>query len=121
VPVLVLIFPLLVDLESYPLGALHVQLRTALAARLLDSMDLLPLFRAVGRYDPDLAREPLHPTGRGHRLVALATLYRLLDDGWIPGRNASDFKALAQDLKVSSRWLPALREAALGPRARAAR
>jgi lysophospholipase L1-like esterase len=121
VPVLVLVFPLLVELESYPLGALHVQLRAELAARSLESMDLLPLFRAVGRSERDLARDPLHPTARGHRLVALATLYRLLADARIEGRSASDFEVLAQDLKVSSRWLPALRETALGPRARGGR
>jgi lysophospholipase L1-like esterase len=121
VPVLVLVFPLLVELDRYPLAPLHVQLRAALAARSLGWMDLLPLFREVARRDPDLARDPLHPTARGHRLVALAALYRLLDEGWVEGRSASDFEALATELKVDPRWLPALREAGVGPRARSAR
>ncbi len=113
VPVLVLIFPLLAELERYALGAVHVQLRAALAARSLAWLDLLPLFRAAAGADPPLARDPLHPTARGHRLAALAVLYRLLDEGRIPGRNSRDFESLAADLKVASRWLPALREVAL--------
>jgi lysophospholipase L1-like esterase len=113
IPVLVAIFPLLVDLERYALGAVHVQLRVALAARSLGWLDLLPLFRGGGRGGAALAEDPLHPTARGHRLVALALLYRLLDEGRIAGRNARDFEEFIANRKVASRWLPALRQVAL--------
>ena len=90
VPVLVVLFPLMFDLEDYPLQAVHDRVTEAAAGRGLGVLDLTPAFRSlfvsVGRR---LALNALHPSGLGHELAAAAILRRLALGGLLPGVDAA--------------------------------
>lgn len=103
VPVLVVVFPLLLDLQRYALASLHAQIGAALEARSLPHLDLLNVFRGQARDDPArLNVDPIHPSARGHRIAAVSILYALLANGWIPGEDAESLRRLeARDAKLS--------------------
>ena len=91
-PVLVVLFPLLIDLDRYTLVDVHQKLRAELESRSLGVLDLTEVYTDQFVEDPaGLAMDPLHPTVRGHRVAALAVLYRLLADGFVDGKNADSF------------------------------
>ena len=69
---LVAVFPLLVHLEDYALGAVHEHLLAELAKRGIPAVDLLPAF--AGRAGSELWVHPIdqHPNAEGHALAAHA-------------------------------------------------
>jgi lysophospholipase L1-like esterase len=97
-PVLALVFPLMVDLDRYPLGAVHEQVRLAFRERGMEPVDLLPVFAAFARgsgFSPGI--DPMHPNPAGHRLAAHTGLLALLRSGRLPGLHEADFERLLDD------------------------
>ena len=84
IPVVVLIFPLLSELDDYGLAGVHRRLLEAARGRDLAAFDLLPLYQALENETGIVAGQahgssidPLHPSPPGHALAALY-VYRLL-------------------------------------------
>ena len=97
IPMLVVVFPLLLDLQSYALAPIHEQLGAALEARSIASLDLMDVYRDQARDDPaSLNVDPVHPSARGHRIAAVSILYALLANGWIPGEDLESFRGLEE-------------------------
>jgi hypothetical protein len=86
VPVLLVLFPLLLDPAdgAYPLGDVHDVVASEARARALRVLDLEPAYaRAASRGEP-LARDFLHPNQRGSRVAATAILEHLEAGGLLP-------------------------------------
>ena len=95
IPVLLIVFPLLHDLESYALEAEHGQIIALAKERSLLTSDLLALFQSLPSEDlPSYVLDPVHPSELGHQLVAVAILYELLAGGWLPESRLADFDRL---------------------------
>ena len=75
----VVLFPVLRDLEAYPLQGVHDMLADAARQRSLRVVDLLADYRALFReIDEEASLDDLHPNGTGHALAAVAILRELL-------------------------------------------
>ncbi|MCP3982095.1 MAG: hypothetical protein GY716_22545 [bacterium] len=92
IPIAVAIFPLLENLETYPLTALHRSLTTEFEDRGLATLDLLDPYRDIVAKSIELrelqAQQPfgpdiLHPSATGHELAAVAIWRFLMDHGWV--------------------------------------
>ncbi len=87
VPVVVAIFPVLKDLDAYPLQDLHARLAADFQARGFTAVDLAPPLCALDqlqsiRLDPD---DYLHPTPAALSKAAETILARLAQSGLVPG------------------------------------
>ena len=75
----VVLFPVLRDLEAYPLEGVHQQVADAARQRSLRVVDLLADYRALFREIGEEAKlDDLHPDATGHALAAVAILRELL-------------------------------------------
>jgi hypothetical protein len=83
-PILVLIFPYLDDLERYQYAPLHRQVAGAARANGLEVLDLYPAFRPHGAAALRLSRSDTHPNRRAHGIAA----ERL--QAWIRSRDARE-------------------------------
>ena len=72
-PVLVVIFPLLIQLDEYPYLEVHEQVARAARARGFDVLDLHPVLREWDAGELRLTPEDLwHPNAAAHGVVAAA-------------------------------------------------
>ena len=79
IPVLALVFPVLLDLEDYPLEPVHDLLNQAFTERSLHVLDLLDLYAAYERIEGrQVGRDSLHPGTKGHAFTAVAMLYSMI-------------------------------------------
>lgn len=73
IPVLIVIFPVLHDFESYAWAEVHVQVAEAAGARGFHVLDLLPTYRGHDPNDLQVVEgDHVHPNAFGHRLAAEA-------------------------------------------------
>lgn len=73
VPLVAVIFPLLRDYESYPLGYAHEQAGKLFQQTGIPYLDLLPAYRPFGhRYFMLTDEDDTHPNDEGHRIAAEA-------------------------------------------------
>jgi lysophospholipase L1-like esterase len=80
-----IVFPLLTDLERYPISEVHAQLRNAFAAHSIPALDLLDEFACfASTRGAKLAADALHPNKTGHALTAVALLRHLLATNAVP-------------------------------------
>jgi len=82
IPVLIVIFPLLSELEHYTLDDVHARLRAEIESRSLSVLDLTQPFRnlvRLGGPSLEVLHDPIHPGIAGHRLAAWALLEKLSD------------------------------------------
>jgi len=111
VALLTVIFPLLLDLQSYALGPIHQELNAALKARSMAKLDLMNVYRDQARDDPaGLNVDPVHPSARGHRIAAISIVYSLLSKGWIPGEDLQSFRRFEAETKNFSALSKAVRK-----------
>ncbi len=84
-PGYLVVFPVLRDLETYPLIDVHAKIANAGQERLFRTVDLLDTYR---RFVRRTGREPkiddLHPDSTGHAVAAVAILDALLAGGDVP-------------------------------------
>lgn len=73
IPVLVVIFPVLHDLESYAWLEVHEQVSAAAHEHGFHVLDLLPVYRGVAEGELQFVEgDHIHPGAKGHRLAAEA-------------------------------------------------
>lgn len=85
--VLVVVFPVFLQLDRYPLEDVHARVIAAARARGLATLDLLPVYRerrAAG--DGHFVHNALHPDARGHAIAARAIAGALTREGWLASR-----------------------------------
>jgi lysophospholipase L1-like esterase len=91
---LVVVFPILEDLDRYPLRSVHERVAAAARAVSLPVLDLLASYeRSEREGERSLAVNSLHPNGLGHEIAARAIADELAARGWLP--RASPFDASA--------------------------
>ena len=84
IPIYVMLFPILADLEAYPLADLHDQVAAAARARSLEVVDLLEDYRRMSRATGQVPTlDGLHPDRAGHALAAVGILRALLEGGQV--------------------------------------
>ncbi|MCH2170861.1 SGNH/GDSL hydrolase family protein [Myxococcota bacterium] len=108
-PILVVVFPVFIQLPNYALAETHRELALMLARRSLASVDLTEIYRieqAIG--DDKLHRDPLHPSAQGHRVAAYAILYELLENAWLGEMGGAGFESLRMKRKGSREFLDRL-------------
>ena len=77
-PVLIVIFPVLYQLQDYPWSEIHEQVSAAARDRGFDVLDLLEIYREHDPNDLQVAEgDHVHPNALGHRLAAEAIDARL--------------------------------------------
>lgn len=85
-PVVLVIFPLLDQLEDYPCIEIHNRVRAAAQQRSFHVIDLLePFQKAAAVNSATIRKDELHPTPAGHAIVAEAMLDGLVNAGLLPG------------------------------------
>ena len=93
IPIFVVIFPLLNDLDDYPLCPVHEKLSSEFQTRSIDVLDLLELFSLFEkRKKGEIALDALHPTEKGHSYTAVSILYFLLQKQIISGQSVQEFQ-----------------------------
>jgi hypothetical protein len=71
--------------EGYPLRDVHRLVEKGATARGLPVVDLEPVFeRARSHHGDEVAHDPIHPSVLGHRIVAAALLWWIVDGGLLP-------------------------------------
>jgi hypothetical protein len=83
----VAVFPIFLEEEpeGYPLRDVHQLVARRATARGLHVVDLQPVFeRARSRHGHEVAHDPIHPSVLGHRIVAAALLWWIVDSGLLP-------------------------------------
>ncbi len=93
IPSMLLIFPLLNDLEDYSLRPVHEKLTSEFQSHSFEVLDLLDLFslfqkRKIG----PIALDPLHPTQEVHAYTAVAILYFLLQKQIVLDQSVQGFQ-----------------------------
>ena len=81
------LFPIFFEEEpdGYPVRDVHRLVTRLATARGLHVVDLQPVFeRARSRHGPEVAHDPIHPSVLGHRVVAAALLWWIVDSGLLP-------------------------------------
>jgi lysophospholipase L1-like esterase len=104
-PVMVVIFPILLDLEAYPLSHVHRKVAGEARRHGLAVLDLLQLY--AGQADlsgSDFIYNALHPNPYGHRLAAEAILAALLRQGLLPPRTGAQDASSRSGPPSPSRW-----------------
>ncbi len=86
VPVYLVAFPVLDDLDAYPLTAVHQTVRAAGERAGLHVVDLLNDYQSAARSGRAVAVDLLHPNADGHLIAARAVLRALRSDGVLPPR-----------------------------------
>jgi len=84
VPVQVTVFPILRDLDAYPLRELHENLLRTFSGHSFHAFDLLDYFQAYERRTGRKLGHTLHPSADGHLLAAAAMAQDLLDARLLP-------------------------------------
>ena len=85
-PVLVVIFPLLIQLDEYPYREVHEQVARAARARGFDVLDLQPALREWDAEDLRLTPEDSsHPNAAAYGIVAAAIHDHLSSRRMLPG------------------------------------
>ena len=79
----VILFPLLLSVEEYPLQDVHTEVRRLARSQGLRVLDLAEPFQEA-LPSGDLHLDFLHPTARGHRLAAREISNWICEQGWIP-------------------------------------
>ncbi|MFQ5489824.1 MAG: SGNH/GDSL hydrolase family protein [Phycisphaerae bacterium] len=75
----VVVFPVLLDMEDYPLQGVHRRIRDEATRQGLRTLDLLPAYQALARQVGEkYTLDGLHPNAIGHTLAAAAILRALL-------------------------------------------
>jgi len=93
-PVYVTIYPVLQDLEDYPLTDAHDRVRRAAEAEGLHVLDLTAsLADAARALAESLAVDRLHPSAPGYTVAALATMNQLISDGHVEPSSALEHAA----------------------------
>jgi lysophospholipase L1-like esterase len=83
----VALFPILFEEEpeGYPLRDVHRFVAERATARGLRVVDLQPVFeRARSRFGSEIAHDPIHPSVLGHRIVAAALLWWIVESDLLP-------------------------------------
>jgi len=87
-PLVVMIFPLLLDprLTDYPLTDVHERVASAAREHGFEVLDLLPVYRSVATQpgSPTLADDLMHPSPFGYRVAAQALARWLTERGLLP-------------------------------------
>jgi lysophospholipase L1-like esterase len=86
-PAALALFPIFFEEEpaGYPVRDVHRLVERLGAAEGLSVVDLQPVFeRARSLHGAALAHDPIHPSALGHRIVAAALLWWLVDAGLLP-------------------------------------
>jgi len=108
VPVHICLYPVLKELDPYPLAELHTELAERFDACGFSNLDVTEHFVAYEAESGERLgrRSLLHPTKEGHRVAAVALLCNLLDQGFLEGLDAS---GLAEALSASDLYADAYR------------
>lgn len=111
VPVLVLIIPVLKDLENYPIKSVSALLHRAFADRSLHVLDLLEFYASYEQEENRrIGWDSLHLTAEGHAFTAVATLYKLLDESLIPGLMSRDVSKVLAESNDEQRYAQIVRD-----------
>jgi lysophospholipase L1-like esterase len=79
---IVMLWPLFVDLEAYPFAEIHEQIRSKLAERDIEVLDLLSIFQGEDALDFAVHTLDRHPNEVAHKRAAQALKERLEHLGW---------------------------------------
>ncbi len=80
---LVVLWPLFVELEDYPFPEIHSQISAGLRARGVEVLDLLPTFEGQDTQDMAVHNQDRHPNEVAHGLAAEAVAARLNQLDWV--------------------------------------
>ena len=98
IPVVLVIFPLLRDLESYQLGNIHSQVAAMGQKRGMYTFDLLNAYSAYEKKGKwKLGVDSLHPTAYGHQYTAVAIINYLQKKSLLPDISTQIFGAIKAD------------------------
>ena len=84
----VVLFPLLLESDTYPLAETHAKITAAATAESMRVLDLTATYYSQPHLSAhQVAVDKLHPNAEGNRLAVDTILQRLLQDNAIPGAN----------------------------------
>jgi hypothetical protein len=93
VPVHVVIFPTLSNLNNYPIPEVHAHLAREFSELSFVTLDLLEYYACHAKVrGADIAADSLHPNKTGHGLAAVVLLRHLLTTESLPGFVEDDFE-----------------------------
>lgn len=112
IPVVLIVFPLLRDLESYQLGNVHSQVAAMGQERGMYTYDLLNAYSAYEKKGKwKLGVDSLHPTAYGHQYTAVAIMNYLQKKSLLPDISTQIFGAIkADDNKPLSEFIELIQQ-----------